>query len=682
MPPYDSGHMGKYSGHLGHSRSVYLVLACIPIIVAETAEKHGPSHHKIPSNLDLDLEGSMSNTRMRLPVIVSLGGMNAAGRTSGHHGYQRMVFDKLSQEEQSSCLRSLAAMCGEPGSDVSNPDKREELLSKTLIRRVEEQHFDVERLPWFTPLDAQDGDGKPMEFECRRKQLPAVLPENWVLSPLCEDRVRVRIDGGGRIHIPNYRVAPVQAAGQLPTGFEPGQLYNSRFHPRGLQMSVVAASDALNYLGIDWQDIKQRLPGDEIAVYSGSVMAQLDDNGYGGLMQSRLRGSRVSSKQLALGLNTMPADFVNAYVLGSVGATGSVTGACATFLYNLRMGVEDIQSGRRRLVFVGNAEAPLTSEVFEGYGAMGALATDEGLSKLDGGAPADHRSASRPFGENCGFTLAESAQYIVLMDDELAIELGAQIHGAVSDVFINADGHKKSISAPGAGNYITLAKSVAATKALLGEDTVRYHSMVQAHGSSTPQNRVTESRILDKVAEAFDIEQWPVSAVKAYVGHSLAPASADQMASVLGQFNGGWIPGLKTSGQIADDVYQQRLQLPLDDIHRPDIDVAFINSKGFGGNNATAAVIHPRRVEALLAQRHGDEVMSQYYKRRENVAAKAASYDAAASLGDWQVRYHFGEDMIDEDAIELSSETLHMPGYEQPIVLPKTSPYQDMIADS
>ena len=52
---------------------------------------------------------------------------------------------------------------------------------------------------------------------------------------------------------------------------------------------------------------------------------------------------------------TAPADFVNAYVLGNVGCTGAIAGACASFLYNLRLAVEDIQSGRRRLVVVGNA---------------------------------------------------------------------------------------------------------------------------------------------------------------------------------------------------------------------------------------------------------------------------------------------------------------------------------------
>src|SRR5690606_2841672 len=128
----------------------------------------------------------------------------------------------------------------------------------------------------------------------------------------------------------------------------------------------------------------------------------------------------------------------NAYVLGSVGTTGSVGGACATFLYNLQKGVDCIANGRARVAVVGNSEAPITLECIDGYGAMGALATEEGLRQIEGRDEVNFRRASRPFGENCGFTLAESAQYVVLMDDALALELGADIHGAVPDVFINA----------------------------------------------------------------------------------------------------------------------------------------------------------------------------------------------------------------------------------------------------
>ena len=166
----------------------------------------------------------------------------------------------------------------------------------------------------------------------------------------------------------------------------------------------------------------------------------------------------------------MTADFVNAYILGNIGTTGANIGACATFLYNLRQGIQDIRSGKYRVSIVGGSEAPLTPDVLEGYRTMGALAEDDALNKIDGvgDGEANHRRACRPFAENCGFTLSEASQFVILFDDELALELGANIYGAVADVFINADGFKKSIPGPGIGNYVTVGKAMGAIRAILG----------------------------------------------------------------------------------------------------------------------------------------------------------------------------------------------------------------------
>ncbi len=109
----------------------------------------------------------------------------------------------------------------------------------------------------------------------------------------------------------------------------------------------------------------------------------------------------------------------------------------------------------------------------------------------------------------------------MLFDDELAMELGANIYGSVADVFINADGYKKSIPGPGVGNYITVGKAAAAIKAIIGEEGLKRKSYVHAHGTSTPQNRVTESHIINEIAKVNGIDQWTVAAVKCYLGHSL-----------------------------------------------------------------------------------------------------------------------------------------------------------------
>ncbi len=628
----------------------------------------------------------------RLPVIVGFGGYNSAGRSSFHHGFRRTVIESLDPEARQETLTGLAVMMklvsvvdgdyrSADGETLSKAEIErrygQQILESTLIRRIERQYFDVDAAHWHKSLTVNAET--PLTFTTQRKQLPEPLPANWQVEELDGNQVRVTLHDSCEFKVDSYREMAVKSAGQLPTGFEPGELYNSRFHPRGLQLSVVAATDALRSVGIDWQTILDHVQPDEVAVFSSSIMSQLDENGYGGLLQSRLKGHRISAKQLPLGFNSMPTDFINAYVLGSVGITGSITGACATFLYNLQKGIDVITSGQARVVVVGNAEAPITPEIVEGYAAMSALATEEGLRHIEGRDDVDFRRASRPFGENCGFTLAESAQYVVLMDDALALELGADIHGSVPDVFVNADGFKKSISAPGPGNYLTLAKAVASAEQLVGEEGVRRRSFVHAHGSSTPANRVTESELLDRVAGAFGIADWPIAAVKAFVGHSLATASGDQLISALGTFKYGLLPGIKTVDRFADDIHDEHLSLSMRDVRRDDLDVCFINSKGFGGNNATGVLLSPQVTEKMLRKRHGEAAFADYCARREATREAARRYDEQALKGQFDILYHFGQGMIDDHAIELSPEGIKVPGFRQAIRFKKDERFSDML---
>lgn len=638
--------------------------------------------------------------KSRLPVIVGFGGYNAAGRSSFHHGFRRTVIESMDTRARQETIAGLAVMmklvsavdgvyqsADGTALTLAQIEQRfaEQVQASTLVRRIEAQHLDVDAAHWHKNLSVSGADGAPLSFISLRKQLPEPLPANWSVEQINASEVRVTLHDNCDFKVDSYRALPVKSAGQLPSGFEPSEHYNSRFHPRGLSMAIVGVTDALRSIGLPWQRIVDQVAPDEIAVFASCIMSQLDENGFGGMMQSRLKGGRVTAKQLALGLNSMPADFINAYVLGSVGTTGSITGACATFLYNLQKGIEQIAAGKARVVIVGSSEAPINQECIEGYGAMGALATEDGLRQIEGKTEmadeeVDFRRASRPFGENCGFTLAEACQFVVLMDDELALQLGADIHGAVPDVFISADGFKKSISAPGPGNYLTVAKAVASAVQLLGVEAVRQRSFVHAHGSSTPANRVTESELLDRIAASFAIEQWPVTAAKAFVGHSLATASGDQVVSALGSFKYGVIPGIKTIDAVAEDVHQQHLSIATKDrqVGEQALDVCFINSKGFGGNNASAVVLAPHVVERMLRKRHGEEAFAAYCARREQTRAAALQYDEQATQGHLQIIYNFGNDLIDDRQIEISQERIKVPGFAQPLVFKTDDRYADM----
>lgn len=615
----------------------------------------------------------------RLPVIVSVGGYNAAGRSSGCVSYKRMIHESLTAEQKKQNIQALASLMGLDSSDQSSKSLEQAVLEGTLVRKIEAPALSSASLTSGQRVEFFGTHGGAVEMSIPVKDLPKSLPNGWEILDKQSSRVRVKIHPPMPATIELPKVLPVQSAGQLPTGFNPGSYYRSVNHPRGLQLTVMGASDAVNSLGIEWSQVIDHVRPDQVGVYSASVMSQLDEPGLGGMMSARLKGRRVTSKQLPLGLNSMPADFINAYVLGSVGVTGGITGACATFLYNLQAGVEDIKSGKRRVVLVGSSEAPILPEIIEGYSAMGALATDDELRRLDNNEQANHRFASRPFGVNCGFTLAESAQYTLLMDEELALDLGAPILGSVPGVYINADGYKRSISAPGPGNYLTMASAVSLARNLVGEERLKSSSFVLAHGSSTPQNRVSESLILDKIAEIYGIDYWPVSAIKSYVGHSLGPAAGDQFVASLGVFACGVMPGIKTIMAVADDVYQKRLNITVDDEPLHDANhIGFLNSKGFGGNNATATLLSPVLTREMIARRHGHSALTAYDQRNLLVEKSRLNYLNAAAKGDLRAIYRFGDGTIDEEKLRFDRDKAYVPGFEQPMILGNIAGYDDL----
>lgn len=591
---------------------------------------------------------------LRLPILVAAGGINSAGRTSHRHGYRRMVIESLGEQDRRATRAALGEMMGTDAADAQDQG--------TLVRAIEKtSHFDPGAVPWSRRVTTRG----PLSADMAPTQVLDTLPSSLSPTPLDSRRIGITVPEGTELILPGSRQFEVGAAGQLPTGFDPATLYASRNHPRGLQMTVYAASDALADLGIPWADVEARVPPEAVSVYVSSSMGQLDEDGTGGMLRGRAVGKRVTSKSCPLGFAEMPGDFINAYILRSMGTTGPAVGACATFLYNLRLAVNDIRSGRARVAIVGASEAPVLSEVMEGYNAMGALATTRELQALEGLDPdtaPDFRRACRPFGANCGFTMAESSQVVVLFDDDLAIELGAPLLASVPDVFVHADGAKKSVSGPGPGNFITMARVTATLNAILGEGRLARGGMVHAHGTGTPQNRVTESEILSRVARAFGIEQWPVVAIKSYIGHSLGAASGDQLSAALGIWDTGIVPAIGTIDGIADDVFTDGLEFVLETSSRDISDYAVINSKGFGGNNASAALLSPGATLELLSAHHGNAALTTWQRRQDRTQATREKTESVRLRGEWAPDYYFNDGVIDGDDIALDRSSMKLGG--------------------
>ena len=571
-----------------------------------------------------------------LAVITAFGGINASGRTSYYIGYKNLIFDSLDQKNQFEVLKDLAVAQGKITStgkrwetssgdsiDLKSYLKKncEVIRADTMIRKIDRELYD---------------------------------PEGIILDQI-----------------------QASAAGQLPSGFDPGDFYPSRQHPKAIQMTVFGMSDALGQLGINWSEIQERVNPDQIAVFSGGAIGNMDKYGFGGMMQSRLKSSRSSSKNLPFGLTEMSADFINAYILGNVGRTGHAVGACATFLFNLQLGKEIIENGSARVVVVGSAEAPITPEIIDGFYAMGALSDDKRMLELQSklNEPSDEpnpKKACRPFGENIGMVMGESAQFVVLMDENLALEIGAEMYASVQTVASHADGFKSSISGPGVGNYITMAKCVAAASQVLGMKSLRNETYVHAHGTGTIANRTSESHILDKIAKAFGIKSWPVTAIKSYLGHSMATAAGDQLSCVLGTWNKGIVPRIHSIEKVAEDVFDENLNILIED-KIEDINFykgAFLNAKGFGGNNASALIISPEVTKTIIKKRHSRKEIKAYSRKLEATRAKTKKYNNSASKGNYRTIYKFDNKvLLGKNDVEITKDKIKLKGYKKQINL-------------
>ena len=557
-----------------------------------------------------------------LPLIVGYGGINAGGRSIFDLSHNRMVFDDINTKQQKEVLQSLGHLMGTNDSET--------ILNKSLMRTIDNNFF------------------KAHSF--RSPDLPTL------------------------------------AGGQLPSGFNPASTYNSRQHPRGLAMTIFGLSDALKSLGFSWEKILQKIPRQKISCISGCAVAQADKFGMGGMFQAPLAESRITSKHMAMSLGEGSADFGHSYVLGSMGSTGNYTGACATFQYNLKLGISMIQSGESLISIVGAAESGIVPEIYEAFAAARGLAEDKNLIKLqeqlgeDSKSP-NHRKICRPFGDNIGMILGESAQFVVLMEDSLALKLGLNIHGAALSSHIHSDGYKKSISGPGAGNYLTVGKTFNEIKKYFSSEGLN-KTFFHAHGTGTPQNRESESHIISSISKTFGINALPVTAVKSYLGHSLAAAGGDQMISALGSWKNNLIPGITSTPKLAENVHKENVDFLLQNKKFEDgrFDFAVLNAKGFGGNNGTCLVASPSKTMKMLKSKYPKKDIQEYLLKKQKIDDQLNQCKQDILLGDIKSRYIFGEDVIDGmNDFEIEPDKITNKLSKEIFDLNSTLPYKDYL---
>jgi 3-oxoacyl-[acyl-carrier-protein] synthase II len=258
--------------------------------------------------------------------------------------------------------------------------------------------------------------------------------------------------------------------------------------------------------------------------------------------------------------------------LGLRGASYCVTSACSSSAHAIGEACEWIRRGRADLFLAGGSESTITGLGVGGFCAMFALSRRND----------DPARASRPFDKGRdGFVIGEGAGTLVLESLTRAKKRGATIYAEITGYGATSDAHHLTQPAPeGAGAQRSMRMALADAK--LDPSQIDY---MNAHGTSTPQGDIQESRAIEKVFgdHALSKKLW-VSSTKSMMGHLLGGAGAVEAAICAMAIAKGIVP---PTINLDDQDPECRLDYVPNVARERRIDHAMSNSFGFGGTNCS-----------------------------------------------------------------------------------------------
>jgi 3-oxoacyl-[acyl-carrier-protein] synthase II len=257
---------------------------------------------------------------------------------------------------------------------------------------------------------------------------------------------------------------------------------------------------------------------------------------------------------------------------GAKGINYTPTSACSSGAHAIGEAFRLIRLGEQDAMIAGGAEAALTSMGLGGFIAMKAVS-----SRND-----PPEKASRPFDRNRdGFVMAEGAGILVLEELEQARSRGAKIYAEVVGYGANSDAYHITAPSPegeGAMRCIRLALRSGGIDPL----EVDY---INAHGTSTPYNDVTETQAIKRVFGEH-AARMAVSSTKSMTGHLLGAAGGVEAVYSALALHHQCLP--PTINYEEPDPECDLDYVPNAPRWAP-IRVALSNSFGFGGTNVCLA---------------------------------------------------------------------------------------------
>lgn len=312
-------------------------------------------------------------------------------------------------------------------------------------------------------------------------------------------------------------------------------------------MGAIAIKEALRQAGV------QNVGGKRVTVISGTTVGGMD------LTEKYFERMKSDDSLLYLpqsndcGKSTVEM----AELAGLEGVeTCTISTACSSALNSIILGAELLKRGEADIVIAGGSEA-LSKFHLNGFNT---------LMILD-------KETCRPFDDTrAGLNLGEGAAFVVLERDAAKPLAYVAGYGNRCDAF-----HQTASSEDGEGAYLAMTEALEMA-GLKGED-IQY---VNAHGTGTPNNDISESKALLRV---FGDKMPMVSSTKMFTGHTTsASGSIETVMCVLAMQN-DFVPGnIGWKNPIPGGV------IPTLGAEGVKLDNVVCNSFGFGGNDSSMVI--------------------------------------------------------------------------------------------
>lgn len=360
-----------------------------------------------------------------------------------------------------------------------------------------------------------------------------------------------------------------QIAGEVK-GFDPHEYLERKQAKRMDRFAQFALAASLQALSDAQLEINE-LNADQVGVMIGT--------GIGGIKtledQQEVylsRGpSRCSPFMVPMMIANMAAG-LTAIQVGAKGPNSCPVTACAAGSNAVGDAFRTIQRGDAQAMICGGTEAAITPLTVAGFASAKALSTRND----------DPEHACRPFDQDRnGFVIGEGSGILILESLAHAQARGAKIYGEIVGYGMTCDAYHMTSPTP-EGTGAARAIALALQDGNLQPEDISY---VNAHGTSTSANDVTETKALKKaLGEAA--YQVAISSTKSMTGHLLGGS--------------GGIEAVATVMAIANDKIPPTINLENPD---PECDLDYVpqiareimvncalsNSFGFGGHNITLA---------------------------------------------------------------------------------------------